>query len=203
VSSLPGLRADDSVKWIPLVVGLGNPVAGDDSVGIEMIRLLRGQPNLDCELLELTQPGLNLLELCQRKDWILFVDGVSSGALPGTIHLIPLPSAEIEAKSSATLSSHGFGLPEVIDLCRALNRPTPALILLGIEVRTVRPGDPRSPEVESAMQAVVSGFPYLQKLLSTPDSALWRESHRYSPESLQHFDCAEMGQSSQRSAHIA
>ena len=202
MSSLVGLRAD-AMRSVPLVVGLGNPLAGDDSVGIELVRLLRDQPNLDCELLELMQPGLNVLQLCERKDWILFIDGVSSGALPGTIHLIPLPSAEVEAKSMAALSSHGFGLLEVLDLCRALHRPTPALMLFGIEMGTVKLGDCRSPEVESAMQAVVSAFPYLQRLLKAPNSALWKESHRYSPESLRHLQCAEMGRNFQQSAHIA
>jgi hydrogenase maturation protease len=191
------------MRSVPLVVGLGNPLAGDDSVGIELVRLLRGQSNLDCELLELTQPGLNLLQLCERKDWILFVDGVSSGAPAGTIYLIPLPSAEVETKSMAALSSHGFGLPEVLDLCRALDRPTPALMLLGIEMGTVKLGDSRSPEVESAMQAVVSAFPDLQRLLRAPNSALWQESHRYGPESLQQLLCAEMGHNPQRSDHIA
>jgi hydrogenase maturation protease len=203
VSSLRELREGDSMKSVPRVVGLGNLLAGDDSVGIELIRLLRDRPILDCELLEVTQPGLNLLELCEGNDWILFLDGVSSGAPAGTIYLIPLPSAEVEVRSITALSSHGFGLPEVIDLCRALHRPITALMLLGIEMGTVKLGDSRSPEVESAMQAVISAFPHLQMLLRAPNSAVWKESHRYSAESLGQLQCAEMGHNRQRSAHIA
>jgi hydrogenase maturation protease len=191
------------MKSVPRVVGLGNLLAGDDSVGIALIRLLRNRPILDCELLEVTQPALNLLELCEGNDWILFLDGVSSGAPAGTIYLIPLPSAEVEVRSITALSSHGFGLPEVIDLCRALHRSTTALMLLGIEIGTVKLGDSRSPEVESAMQAVASAFPHLRMLLSAPNSALWQESHRYSAESLGQLQCAEMGHNPQRSAHIA
>jgi hydrogenase maturation protease len=187
------MPAGNAIQAVPLVVGLGNPLGGDDSVGIEVIRLLRRHEELACHFLEVTQPGLDLIELCEREDWILFIDGVSSGVEPGTIHLIPLPSAAIEAKNMGALSSHGFGLEEIIELRLALQRSMPSCMLLGIEIESVKLGEPRSENVERAMLAVGSGFWSFLRELSAPASSLWRGTHRYSPEE---FGCAarpEMG----------
>lgn len=170
------------MQAVPLVVGVGNPLGADDSVGIEAIRLLRSLKELGCNFLEFMQPALDLIELCDWQNWILFIDAVSSGVEPGTIHLIPLPSVEIEPRNLTALSSHGFGLVEAMRLRRALQRSVPPCMLLGIEIENAKPGESRSQRVESAMRAVVLGFPSLMRELSAPGSSLWRATHRYSPE---------------------
>jgi len=166
----------------PVVFGLGNSMAGDDSVGIQVIRALRNERVLDCELLELRQPGVDLLRFCERESWVLFVDGVSSGASAGTIHLIPLPSAEIQSRNIGALSSHGFGLPEIMELCRVLARALPRLMLLGIEIEAVEPGERLTKNVQHAMQAVLSNFSSLMQVLNAQDSLVWKQPHRYCPE---------------------
>ena len=192
MSSVPLLSNANPGDSIPLVVGLGSFLAADDSVGVELIRLLRKQTGLECEFLELGDAGLMLLEIFQRKGWILFVDAVSSGLAPGTIHLIPLPSADIESKLLGRFSSHGIGLPEVLQLCRALGRPIPALMLLGIEVEAINHGEVRSAPVEDALQTVVTRFSSLIQLLKSDTSLLWREGHRYVAGYGSFPNCAEV-----------
>ncbi len=201
VPGLPGLSAFGSSAPTLLIVGFGNPLAGDDSVGIELIRLLRNQrEQLDCELLEFSQPGLNLLRFCERRGGIVFVDAVRSGSVPGTILLIPLPSPEIEPINVG--SSHGVGLPQVLELCRVLARPLPPLMLLGIEIGVVKLGEPRSAEVERALQVVVSGFPALLRLLNHPTTSLWKQSHRYSPGDYIQITSAKTGTATEPSPHM-
>jgi hydrogenase maturation protease len=177
---------------VPLVVGMGNPMAADDAIGVELVRRLRHQSHTGCRFLEVTQPGLGLLRLFDQASWILFVDAVVSGAPPGTVCLIPLPSKLVESRGIASLSSHGLGLAEVTELCQVLGRPMPRMFLLGIEIGDATLGASRTESVDRAMRDVVSGFPSLVKLLSTSAPTLWTEPHRYSPEQMRFVPCSIM-----------
>ena len=147
------------------VVGCGNAYAGDDGAGLEIVRRLREQWDGSCELLDRPQAGLELLDCMQGADVILFVDAVSSGAPPGTLHLVPLPSTDLETRGLGALSSHGWGLAEALSLMSALGWKTPRLFLLGVEIGTLAPDEPRSEAVEAAIRTVVDNFGRLSALL--------------------------------------
>ena len=164
-----------------LVVGFGNPVAGDDSVGVEILRRLRHGGNCACRLLTIPNAGIELLDTFRVADIILFVDAVSSGAPPGTLHLIPLPSQKLELRKLSSVSSHGWGLVETLELARALGHTVPRLLLLGVEVRGVEPGAPRSPDVERAIVRVANQFPHLLSLLADSKSSLWHSPYHFLP----------------------
>lgn len=154
-----------------LVVGCGNPEAGDDSAGIEIVRRWRERGNCGCNLRVETAPALGLLEILSLAGTILFVDAVTSGGIPGTIYLTPLPCQELEPKAFGSLSGHGWGLAEALALARALGREIPRLFLLGVEAGTAGLGEPRSPAVESAISLVVERLPELKPLLLSDASS--------------------------------
>lgn len=112
---------------------------------------------------------------------MLFLDGVVSGAPPGTIHLLPLPSPRLESRALASLSSHGWGLTELLGLMMALGKPMPRIALLGVEIEGVALGAPRSPAVEAALERVVEDFPRLRRrLLELLERPEWR-GERFAP----------------------
>jgi hydrogenase maturation protease len=152
-----------------LIVGCGNPAAGDDSAGLEIVRRLGELGGCGCELRAETAPGIELLDLFCLADVILFVDAVTTGGPPGTLFLTALPSPELEPKSLGSLSSHGWGLAEALKLAEALGRTIPRLFLLGIEAGTVAQGAPRSPAIEQAVSRVVERIPQLKSLLLSGD----------------------------------
>lgn len=147
------------------VVGCGNPYAGDDGAGLEIVRRLREQWDGSCDLLDRPQAGLELLDCMRGADFVLFVDAVSSGEPAGTLHLVPLPSGDLEARGLGSLSSHGWGLTEALSLMSALGWRAPRLWLLGVEIGTLDPERPRSAAVEAAIQTVVDNFRRLSALL--------------------------------------
>jgi hydrogenase maturation protease len=151
-----------------LIVGCGNPAAGDDSAGIEIVRRLEEQGGCGCDLRAVTAPGVDLLELFPLADVILFVDAVSSGGAPGTLYITSLPSKAIEPRTLGSISGHGWGLAETVDLARALGRSVPRLFLLGIEAATVSAGALRSAAVEQAIALVLERIPQLKALLLSP-----------------------------------
>ena len=93
------------------------------------------------------------------------MDAVTSGGIPGTLYLTSLPSAELEPRALGSLSGHGWGLVETLELAHALGRTVPRLFLLGIEAGTVSQGAPRSAAVEQAIALVVERVPDLKFLL--------------------------------------
>lgn len=166
------------------VVGCGNPWAGDDSVGLEIVRRLRAQGESECDLVVLPQPGVELLDALQGADVILFIDAISSGAPPGSLHLTPLPSPAVQPRTLSALSGHGWGLAEMVGLTAALGRRTPRLVLLGIELATVEPGAPRSEAVEAAVQTVVEKFSVLRAMLTEGDADRWPSGRLFLPSDV-------------------
>jgi hydrogenase maturation protease len=152
-----------------LIVGCGNPDAGDDSAGVEIVRRLSALGDCGCDLRAEAAPGVELLDIFPLADVILFVDAVSSGGAPGTLHLTSLPSKELQPRALGSLSSHGWSLGETLELARAMGRNIPRLFLLGIEAGTVAQGAPHSPAVEQAIALVVGKISDLRLLLLASD----------------------------------
>ena len=150
-----------------LIVGCGNPDAGDDNAGLEIVRRVSELGGCGCDLRAETAPGVALLDVFPLAEVILFVDAVTSGGVPGTLYLTSLPSKELEPKALGSLSGHGWGLAEALKLARALGRTIPRLFLLGIEAGTVAQGAQRSPAVEQAIALVVERIPDLKSLILT------------------------------------
>jgi hydrogenase maturation protease len=154
---------------------------GDDSAGVEVVeRLIRAGVE-GCQFCFMPSGGVGLLEVFASADLVLFIDAVISGAAAGTIHLIPLPSPEVCPREIGSLSSHGWGLLETFELARALGRPVPRAMLLGVEIGEVAPGAGRSPAVARALSVIVERFSRLQSLLPESDSSVWRSALQFPP----------------------
>ena len=128
------------------------------------------------------QAGVALLEIFSETDMLLVVDAVVSGSPPGTLHLVPMPWPGIESRGLSALSGHGWGLKEVLDLARALGRPIPRLMLLGIEVASVASGTTLSPAVEQAVALAVERFEAVRTILLDPAASAWRSPQRFPPD---------------------
>jgi hydrogenase maturation protease len=154
-----------------LVVGCGNEQAGDDGAGAALIRRLMRRPPPGCTLC-MCRP-LDLLELLDSANSIVFVDAVVSGAaVPGTIHLTPLPSQGVQGKLVGGLSAHGWSVVEAIDLARALRRRVPSMFLIGIEADAMMPGTTLSPAVQRAVDYCEAHFDELRRRAERGERAI-------------------------------
>jgi len=70
-----------------LLVGLGNPIMGDDAVGIQVVRMLqkRTHGRDDLEFKQLSLGGIGLIEEIMDHDQVFIVDSVASTETPGRI----------------------------------------------------------------------------------------------------------------------
>ena len=141
-----------------LVIGLGNPLLRDDSVGLRVAQQLR--PLLagysDIEIVEDYRGGLRLMERMVGFDQAIIIDAICTGADPGTIHL--LSPGDIPTQHSA--SAHDVNLPTALQLGRNSDAHLPvneAILLVGVEAADINTFDDESltPEVEAAIPLAV------------------------------------------------
>jgi len=148
-----------------LVIGLGNPLLRDDSVGLRVVQQLR--PLLagysDIEIVEDYRGGLRLMERMVGFDRAIIIDAICTGAKPGTIHL--LSPDDIPTQRSA--SAHDVNLPTALKFGRTSGAHLPAneaIFLVGIEAADIQTFDDEklTPEVEAsvslAIEAVLSAL---------------------------------------------
>ncbi|MDR7433030.1 MAG: hydrogenase maturation protease [Armatimonadota bacterium] len=128
-----------------LVAGVGNLDRTDDGVGVVAAGLAADQLPSEVEVRGSVRP-LDLLELWGSFDAVYVLDGVVSGAPPGTVHRWELAEGRV-LSASPGVSTHGLGVAEVVELGRALGRLPPVLVVYGVEVASLRPGQVLTPEV--------------------------------------------------------
>jgi hydrogenase maturation protease len=165
-----------------LILGCGNPFAGDDQAGLLFIQRLQARGESSCELRSMPQASVALLETFSQTDILLVVDAVRSGAPTGTLHLVPLPWPGVEPRGLSRLSGHGWGLKEVLDLASTLGRPIPRLLLLGVEVERMGPSAGLSPAVEQAVALAVERFEAVRDILLDPAASAWRSPQWFPPD---------------------
>jgi hydrogenase maturation protease len=140
-----------------LIIGLGNPIVSDDSVGLrvaEQLRpLLAGRAGV--EVTEDCWGGLRLMERMIGFDRAIVIDAICSGAPPGTIH--HLTTASIATQKSA--SAHDVNLPTALAFGRQAGAHLPAdadVHLIGIEAQDViNFSDRCTPAVSAAIDRAV------------------------------------------------
>jgi hydrogenase maturation protease len=140
-----------------LIIGLGNPLLRDDSVGLRIVQKLKGilSERPDIEIVEDYWGGLRLMEQMVGYDRAIIVDAICTDAPSGTIHL--LSPNDIPTQRSA--SAHDVNLPTALEFGRKAGAHLPAtenILLVGIEASDVQTfQESLSPEVEAVLPQVV------------------------------------------------
>ncbi len=147
-----------------LILGVGNPLRRDDGIGPEVIRLLeenRDSYNLssDTDLVDGGTDGLGLIEYLKDYKKVIIVDAVEMRLPVGTIKVFTPDEALINIGTDS-LSTHGFGIAEVLKLAKELDI-NPELIIIGIQPGGVSYGEGLS-EILSGKLAEVAEAAYLR-----------------------------------------
>jgi hydrogenase maturation protease len=139
------------------VIGFGNAYRSDDSVGLAVARALRGRLPRAVEVLEREGEPTSLVDAWDGAEAVWLVDAVSSSAVPGTIHRFDATTEEVP-RAFARSSTHHLGLPEAIELARAVDRLPERLVVYGIDGANFETGSRLSPEVERCIPGAVDAI---------------------------------------------
>jgi hydrogenase maturation protease len=133
-----------------MVIGIGNPDRGDDAAGRAVARLLRDKLPPGILAVEETGEVSTLMTRLEGLDRAWLVDACTSDGRPGTLLRFDA-SEEPLPENTFSLSTHGMGLGEAIELARALGQLPRLCIVYAIEARTVEHGTALSPAVSEAV----------------------------------------------------
>jgi hydrogenase maturation protease len=116
-----------------LVLGLGNPLRGDDGVGPRIIEELarRGLPE-GVTALDVGNAGLDLLNVLEGWERAVIVDAAEMGREPGCFVRFTPDEVRL-ARSDDRHSLHDAGLSEALALADALGRTLPELVIFGVQ----------------------------------------------------------------------
>jgi len=139
------------------IIGCGNPLAGDDGVGLKAIEELKrwGLPP-EIKLIAAGLPGLAILDLMRGAEQVIIIDAVEAGQSPGTV--IHCKEIDLPRITFRSLSLHNIGIAEALSLGRLTEPETfpHRLDIVGVQVGEISLGKTElSPPVAAALPQVV------------------------------------------------
>lgn len=148
-----------------LVIGLGNPILGDDGVGWkvaeEVARLTSGQPAVDVDCFALG--GLSLMERLAGVEHVILIDSLCTGQEPnGTVSTFPLDMLP-DLSAGHTTAVHDTSLHHALKVGRNMGILLPSdenVFIVAIEADNVYDfsedlSGPVQAAVPKAVQAVL------------------------------------------------
>ena len=138
-----------------LVIGVGNPFAGDDGAGRAVARRLIGRNDCAFEVRECSGDATSLMSEWTGFDDVVLVDACRGAGPPGSVHRFGPDDVERVARLQHA-STHSLGVAAAIGLARALGTIPKHLVIYAIEARHSCEGAGLSAEVDHAIQEVVA-----------------------------------------------
>jgi hydrogenase maturation protease len=130
-----------------VVIGLGNPLMGDDGLGIAVLDELRTGYSLapEVELVDGGTWGMNLLPVIEDADELILIDAIDVGATPGTF--VRLEHARLPRYLATKISPHQVDLRDVLALAELRGTLPADTVALGVQ--------PASVELRNSLSDVV------------------------------------------------
>ncbi len=138
-----------------IIIGLGNPLLGDDSVGWRVAEQVRKlcEVDLDC----LSVGGLSLMERLVGYDRAILIDAITTGKQPtGSVSLYKLEELP-DLSAGHTGSTHDTSLQNALKLGQSMGVQLPTeVVVVGIEAQSVYEfSEVLSPPVAAAIPKAV------------------------------------------------
>ncbi len=139
-----------------VVIGLGNPLMGDDGVGIAALDVLQEDWQFEppVEYVDGGTWGMNLLPVIESAHRLLFIDALDVGADPGT--LAELARDQLPKYLSTKISPHQIDLREVLAVAEWRGSLPRETVVIGLQVHTVAMTTALTPIVAARLPSLVT-----------------------------------------------
>lgn len=122
-----------------IVIGLGNPILGDDGVGWKVAEEVKQRlsPDLPVTVEFLSLGGISLMEHLVGYQRAILIDAIASDREPGSIVILPLSELP-DVSALHTSSAHDTSLQNAIQLGKSMGADLPEQItVVGIATNRV------------------------------------------------------------------
>jgi len=140
------------------LIGLGNPIVGDDGIGIRVVDYIQETLSLPASVEvigDVSLAGIGLVELFRGYDKIILVDSIQTGNYPkgAVIQLQP----EDFASALHVSDFHNMDFFTALEFCNQVYDDIPKdIVILGVEIVTVMEfSDDLSKELKSQFKSIV------------------------------------------------
>lgn len=149
-------RARSGATGRVTVIGLGNPLMGDDGLGVLAAQRLRDEWHLPptVDVVDGGTWGMRLLPAIEDAESLLLIDAINIGMPPGTD--VELERHEIPRAFAHKLSPHQIDVAEVLALCELRDRLPERMVAIGLQPETIEFGAPLSRRVEERLDSLVA-----------------------------------------------
>lgn len=130
-----------------VILGIGNTLRGDDALGPEFIKRLKGKLPKNVKLMDVGVAPENSIGYIKRlkPSHVLLIDAADFGGKPGEMRLISPKQI-----SGVALSTHNIPLYILVELISRYVRAK--VMLLGVEPKSLNLGEDLSPEVKKSIE---------------------------------------------------
>jgi hydrogenase maturation protease len=136
----------------PIVIGLGNPLMGDDGIGVVVARDLQARAAVGALVVEAGTPGFGLVDVLTEDRTLIFIDAVDAGAKPGSVFWVD-PADLID--ESHRLSLHQITLRDVLELL-GQDRLRSRVKIIGIQPHDLGAGIGLSGELDASLADIIA-----------------------------------------------
>jgi hydrogenase maturation protease len=139
-----------------LILGLGNPLRGDDGIGPRVVEELNHRALAEGVMaLDAGSGGLDLLHLLEGWERVIVIDAADVGREPGRfVRFTPAEARLIESADGFSL--HNAGLAEALALAHAVGQTLPELVIFGVQPDKIGWGEGLSEAVEAVLPDIVN-----------------------------------------------
>jgi hydrogenase maturation protease len=136
----------------PLFIGVGDPLRGDDGVGVWVAERLRLK---GLETVARARDGAALITALDGCASAALIDATRGAGAPGALTVVDLAGTRLPVGLSPA-SSHLVGLAEGVEILRALGGLPRRLVFYGIEGAEFRLGAGLSPPIAQAARTLAA-----------------------------------------------
>jgi hydrogenase maturation protease len=139
-----------------LILGVGNPLYGDDAVGVLAVQELQKRSDLPpyVTVVDGGTDGIGLIPLMEAYRRVILVDAVPMDEPPGTIRRFTWEEARLIGHERA-LSLHQSDLTDALLLAETLHCLPRALVIYGVQPHNIGWDQSLSPEVQRSLPVLV------------------------------------------------
>lgn len=139
-----------------LVLGVGNILLTDEGIGVRVVEALQEQYQFDpqIEVVDGGTAGMELLEMMAKKDHVILIDAVNTGAAPGTV--VTLEGDEVPALFRSRISPHQLGISDLLGVLTVTGELPKDFTLYGVVPFSIDTGIDLSPQMLPIKDQLVS-----------------------------------------------
>lgn len=138
-----------------LVLGLGNLLMSDDSLGVRAVQELQARYSFPDGVMVVDGGtlGLDLLPMLEGVDKLLIIDAIDMAAAPGTV--FRLVGEEVPRAFASKLSVHQMGLQDLLAVAELQGHVPRQLVVWGAQPAVIEMAMQLSPAVAECLPALL------------------------------------------------